>query len=891
MAQITTIQPLDFLKNSRSIINQNFSNLNVALTALSANVGNVGYAAVSALSADINTLTLLVSALSTQGGTSYPTRNIEIDVYGGTGNHLDDQINIKAARVLLGTLSPLLNGNITLSANNGYIQHITDGPGTQLIDNLQNTQYGGSWLEFYRVNSTSSVNILNGTAYNVKDLPYLLPTGSLSSSTTPIDALVVNGNTNDTSLYFVSSFGDPYSAPGIYVPSINNAALGCKLELNGPGVIAQELTIGGQLRFNPDNFDGYYTSPKANFNVKTDNTTVRLSSDGDSFNIYGNNIFIGTTHPLLNGNITLSANNGYTIIESDGPGLQIKDNVQGTIYGGNWIEFYRTNGASGIFVGTGYSIKDSPTWPATPGSTTEALSLLGSHNDSSLYFSVYPDYNQDIPAIYIPSVNNDLLGYKIEVLGHNGLLSRKLTVGGQLTYAGYNTTTTTSAINFEIYPDDLTGTTVLSGSQKTKILSNDIIIGTTHPLLNGNITLSANNGYTIIESIGPGLQIKDNVQGTQYGGSWIEFYRTNGGAGVFNGTAYSIRDVLNFPIQGKDNESIVFTGNTYNTGIYLASTPDYNLYNVPGIYIPSVNNSLSGCKVQVTGRHGLSTPNLNIGGELLAGDTTYNLNSAVNLHFGAKSSTQASTMSASQNLEMLADSYKIGTKNPLKNGNITLSANNGYVIIETLGTGLQIKDDCQNSNTGGNWVEFYRINTAPGDFVGTAYTVKDIPNFTTAGIDTLGIMGTNSNSNIFLAANTDYHDDTPAILVTSTNNAALSGTGVSVIGTNGLFARALTVGNTPYIGTTAPSANTNFEISYNDFTSTVYLSALEAATTLQIGSVSAINFADNSTQTTAYTGAYTPAVPSNWNGAAPTTIQGALDRIAAAIKALNGVGP
>ena len=55
MAQITTLQPLDFLKNSRSVINQNFINLNVGLTALS----------------------LSLSALSAQGtGTSYPTRNI-----------------------------------------------------------------------------------------------------------------------------------------------------------------------------------------------------------------------------------------------------------------------------------------------------------------------------------------------------------------------------------------------------------------------------------------------------------------------------------------------------------------------------------------------------------------------------------------------------------------------------------------------------------------------------------------------------------------------------------------------------------------------------------------------------------------------------------------------
>jgi len=36
---------------------------------------------------------------------------------------------------------------------------------------------------------------------------------------------------------------------------------------------------------------------------------------------------------------------------------------------------------------------------------------------------------------------------------------------------------------------------------------------------------------------------------------------------------------------------------------------------------------------------------------------------------------------------------------------------------------------------------------------------------------------------------------------------------------------------------------------------------------------------------------YTPAVPGNWSGAPPTSIAEALDRVAAAIKALNSVGP
>ena len=1056
MAQITTLQPLDFLKNSRSILNQNFLNLNTGLTALSVSL----------------------SALSAQGtGTSYPTRNIQLSAGGGTGDYINDFIKIRAADVFLGTLSPLLNGNITLSANNGYIKLCSDGPGTQLIDSLQNNIYGGNWLEFYRINSLSSADILEGTAYTLKDLPLEAPAGPWASKNV-IDSLVLNGNDNYTSLYFASSLGSSYTNPSIYIPSVANASTGSKIELNGPaGILTQQITVGGQLRFNPDNFDGYWTNPNASFNINTGLSSVHLSASSSILKTYADDIWFGTTHPLRNGNITLSSNNGYVIIDTDGPGLQIKDNVQGTQYGGNWVEFYRTNAASGIFVGTAYSIGDSPSWPT--GHSTESFLLYGSHNDSSLYFSSYPDYNQDVPAIYIPSINNDLAGYKTEILGHNGVLTRKITVGGQYTYAGYNTSGATSGINLEIYPDAATNSTVLSGVQNIRVLSDSVFIGTTHPLRNGNITLSANNGYTIIESDGPGLQIKDNVQGTEYGGTWIEFYRTNaasgiftgtsytiqdspswptghttealltlgshndsslffsvypdynqdvpaiyipsinndlagykteilgrngvltrkitvggqytyagynisgatssinfeiypdanarstilsggqstrllsdniligttnplhngnitlsanngyvivesdgpglqikdnlqgnntGGtwaefyrtnaaSGVFTGTAYTIKDVLNFPIRNSDNESIVLTGNTNNTGIYIASVSDYSMYNVPGVYIPSVNNSLSGYKVQVTGRYGLTTPLLNVGGEMLAGDTHYNSHSAINLHFGAKSSTHASTISASQNLEILANSYIIATKNPLLNGNITLSANNGYTIIDSDGPGLQIKDNLHGNIHGGTWIEFYRTNAGGSVFNGTAYSIVDVPGYPLSAEEMLAFTGTNSKASILIASEAEYSEYVPGVYIPS-RTSSLSGFGVQILGSNGLQTRSIIVGNNPYLSdnyndslSALSTSATNLQITAFSNTNTIYLSTVEATTTLQIGSVSAINFADNSTQTTAYTGEYTPAVPSNWNGAAPTTIQEALDRIAATIKTLNGVGP
>lgn len=49
-----------------------------------------------------------------------------------------------------------------------------------------------------------------------------------------------------------------------------------------------------------------------------------------------------------------------------------------------------------------------------------------------------------------------------------------------------------------------------------------------------------------------------------------------------------------------------------------------------------------------------------------------------------------------------------------------------------------------------------------------------------------------------------------------------------------------------------------------------------------------ITFPDASSQTTAYTGAYTPATPADWAGTPPTTIAEAIDRLAARIKLIDG---
>ena len=721
MAQITTLQPLDFLKNSRSVINQNFINLNVGLTALS----------------------LSLSALSAQGtGTSYPTRNIELDNYGGTGDHINDAIKVRAADVFLGTLSPLLNGNITLSANNGYIKHISDGPGTQLIDSLQNNIYGGNWLEFYRVNSLSSADILEGSAYTLKDLPLEAPAGPFVSNRSAIDALVLNGADDYTSLYFTSNLGNPYTSPGIYIPSVDNASRGSKLELNGPGVIAQELTIGGQLRYNPDNFDGYWTDTNTNFNIKTDTTTARLSAVG-SLNLYGDDIFIGTTHPLHNGNIVLSANNGYTIINSDGPGLQIKDNIQNNVYGGNWLDFYRTNtlSSANILEGSAYTLKDLPYEPGSGvffnKSVIDALVLNGANNYTSLYFTSTLGDPYTTPSIYVPSVANAGTGSKIELNGPSGILTQEITVGGQTrfnpdNFDGYWTDTNS---NFNIKTDSTTVRLSADGTGGVSLYGDNVFIGTTHPLHNGNIVLSANNGYTIIESTGTGLQIKDNLQGNSAGGTWTEFYRTNAASGVFVGTAYAIVDVPGFPLAAE--EMIAFGGTNSKSSILINANGFYD-DSTPAVYVPSQTSNLSGFGVEIIGANGLQTRSIMIGNNPYLSDDYNNdlLNlgtSATNVHTITDSSTNTiylSTVEPTTTLQIgavsaiyFADGSILSTASGAQGASGYSGVYGGLVTTTTTNTTpyvIQATDYFVGVNYNGT-----AVVQLPVGITGTQYIIKD----------------------------------------------------------------------------------------------------------------------------------------------------------------------
>lgn len=60
--------------------------------------------------------------------------------------------------------------------------------------------------------------------------------------------------------------------------------------------------------------------------------------------------------------------------------------------------------------------------------------------------------------------------------------------------------------------------------------------------------------------------------------------------------------------------------------------------------------------------------------------------------------------------------------------------------------------------------------------------------------------------------------------------------------------------------------------------------------TFQFGRNGSLTFPDATVQTTAWTGIYTATTADDWNGTAPTTIASAIDRLAAAVKALNGTG-
>ena len=519
----------------------------------------------------------------------------------------------------------------------------------------------------------------------------------------------------------------------------------------------------------------------------------------------------------------------------------------------------------------------------------------GNTSNTSLFFGAGPGYLNSIPGIYIPSINAANTGRKVELIGPNGAKTQSITIGNEALYGNYDTLPNPQN-NLLINPVGDGVTMCLSAFNSIKTVATNHLIATHNPLANGNITLSANNGYVIIETDGPGLQIKDNIGQSIYGGSWLEFYRTNAlsGYNILEGSVYNIKDAPIFPAFNTDGtEGILYYGNSNNTSLFFGAGPGY-VNSVPGIYIPSINASNNGQKIELIGSHGVKTRQITIGYEALYGNFDTSNLSANNLIIKAAQDGITVCLSAYQNIQTVATNHLIATHDPLANGNITLSANNGYIQHITEGTGTQLIDNANGSAFGGTWLEFYRENAAPGVHVGTVFTLKDQiqwPRFGDSTNEGLSLYGALSSTSISITSAPGINTYIPGFYIPSLYQAA-SGYAVEILGNNGALVQKLTIGNKPlYNGFDAPPiSNVNLSICTNS-TNTVYLSSVESTTTLQIGSVSAINFADNSTQTTAYTGAYTPAVPSNWNGAAPTTIQGALDRIAAAIKALNGVGP
>jgi len=502
MAQITTIQPLDFLKNSRSTINQNFTNLNVDLTglsawdaanynnftnaisALSANNSSNTSAAVSGLSAqvitntnNINTLSANVILLSAGSGNPY-ANNINIVQHGTFSGNPNNDVNITGTNINVTTVNTLLNGNISLQSNNGYIQHTSWGPGTQLIDDCQGGDVGGNWLEFYRTNTLSAHQ---GTAYTLSDR------GSWPIAGGTTEGLLFYGMTGNSSLYFGSYPSYQPSVPAIYIPSLNNANNNWPIELNGPaGITTQQITVG-----NKPNFGNFSTS-----SLSANNLVINTLGDGQTSQLSAYNILqakatsysIATSNTDQNGNITLYAHNGYIQHNTWGTGTQLIDDCLGGDIGGNWIEFYRTNTLS-AHQGEAYVISDRGLWP-NPSGPTEGLLFYGTTQNASIFIGSYTGYQNSVPALYIPSVNNSLSSKPIELVGPGGTLTRKLTVGNRQLFGAFDTPPA-SSVNVAIYTNN-TNTVYLSSCESTTSLqvgpisaayfSNGLLIGPYAPV-------------------------------------------------------------------------------------------------------------------------------------------------------------------------------------------------------------------------------------------------------------------------------------------------------------------------------------------------------------------------------------------------------------------------
>ena len=662
MANITILQPSDYLKDSRSIINTNFANLNAAVSALSGG-------------ANLNSYNISVSS----GGTAFGIPN--------------DRLTVKAAHLDFKTTNPQLNGNITLSANNGYVIVETRGPGAVIRDNIQETIFGGSWVTFERVNALSGENINEGPVYVIADAPKWPRSDSTN------EGLQFYGNRKDSSIAITSFTGYKNSIPGVYIPSVSSAlTYGSKVELIGPnGALTKKITIGNQPLYGaPDNLNTNLSAnnlviyPEANSNIGITYQSIVLSAF-DAFKTIASNYIIGTSNPTQNGNITLSANNGYVIIDSRGPGAVIKDNLQETVFGGSWLTFERYNALSGENINQGpvYVIADAPQWPRA-GESNEGLQFYGNRKDTSIAITSFTGYNNKIPGVYVPSLSSATnYSSKVELVGPHGALSRKLTVGNQPFYgAPDNLNTAASANNIIIYPELNAGIGVtdqamtLSAFDAFRTVASHYIIGTSNPTHNGNIALSGNNGYVQVNTRGPGLQLIDDVQGTAYGGTWLEFYRINGYPGVSAGTRYTIGDRPWWPRFGNDdNEGLVMYGMLSSTSIAITSAPGYNDL-IPGIYVPSRLQTLSGYKIELLGQNGILTRKVTVGNEEIYEFGVTPVSSA-NVTTFLDASTRTIITSAHENTTSITlQAGSLGKINLKSGGNGVGNEKNRYISVE-----------------------------------------------------------------------------------------------------------------------------------------------------------------------------------------------------------------
>lgn len=231
-----------------------------------------------------------------------------------------------------------------------------------------------------------------------------------------------------------------------------------------------------------------------------------------------------------------------------------------------------------------------------------------------------------------------------------------------------------------------------------------------------------------------------------------------------------------------------------------------------------------------------------------------------------------------------------------------------------------------NTYTQLTWQNLSNASASTGDLVVTADTGTDTSYYIDMGMTGSGYDNTNPTNSLgtsvnaldgyfYVQGNLDF-TSSPAVGGSLTLGTTAPGTAVKII-TSGVndsnIAATFTSGNiTITSNTQGDSKNWTFDSSGNltlpgqqsplipggHILNVKGITGLTASSGAKISGFSSVNaasiitstmfFSDSSQQTTAWTGNYTAANVSNWNGTPPSTISDAIDRLAAVVKVLNG---